>query len=147
MRLFLFVPTFLSFKFLTKLYYYYSYVCPFLLHHFCCSHARGILCGIHTPCMGSPLPAGYTRWSLEFRGEIVVISEALLFRSTDWIDQQNNNNHSVLTSYLNPSCIGYVVISLNKVHIHKYFISIAKYRYNAKNECLIIYAYQLRGFL
>ena len=60
------------------LYYYYACVCLFLLLHPCCSHARGILCEIHTPCMGFSLAACYTRWSLTFRGEIVVMAEALL---------------------------------------------------------------------
>ena len=27
------------------------------------SHARGILCGIHTTCMGSPFPAHHAEWS------------------------------------------------------------------------------------
>ena len=36
----------------------FSYFLP------CCSHARGILCGIHTPCMGSPFPSVHTRWYL-----------------------------------------------------------------------------------
>ena len=39
---------------------YYSRV--FLLHP-CCSHARCILCGIHTPCMGAPFPATNARCS------------------------------------------------------------------------------------
>ena len=29
-------------------------------------------------CVGSPLPAGYTRLSLVFRGEVVLMAEALL---------------------------------------------------------------------
>ena len=43
-----------------------SCVCFFLLFHPCCSHARGILCGIHTLCMGSPFPAVHARLSLIF---------------------------------------------------------------------------------
>ena len=51
--------------------YYYSRVCPYLLLRPCCSHARSMLCGIHTPCMGSPFPAVHARWSRVFRGETV----------------------------------------------------------------------------
>ena len=29
----------------------------------CCSHAQGVLCGLHTSCMGSPFPIYYTKWS------------------------------------------------------------------------------------
>ena len=47
-------------------YYYVSYVCSFLLFHPCCSHARGILCGIHTSCMGSPLSVVHAKWCLAF---------------------------------------------------------------------------------
>ena len=49
-----FLPDFLKFS-------HYFCVCFFLLLHPCCSHTRGILCGIHTSCMGSPFHA---EWSL-----------------------------------------------------------------------------------
>ena len=53
LRRFLFVPTFLSSRFIaTPL--HYSCVCFFLLLHLRCFHARGILCEIHTLCIGSP---------------------------------------------------------------------------------------------
>ena len=42
--------------------YYYSCVCFFLLLHSCCSHARGILRGIHTLCMGSLFPIVHAKW-------------------------------------------------------------------------------------
>ena len=48
------------------LFYYYSCVCFFLLYTYC-SHARGILCGMHTPCIWSPFPTVYAKWSLVFR--------------------------------------------------------------------------------
>ena len=44
----------------------HSGVCFFLMLHPCCSNARGILCGIHTPCMRSPFPAVHAKWSLVF---------------------------------------------------------------------------------
>ena len=49
---------------------YYSLAllfCFFLLLHPCCSHAQCILCGIHTPCIGSPFPAVHAKWSLVFQ--------------------------------------------------------------------------------
>ena len=49
---FLFVPTFLSSMFHTAI--TTIVVCFSLLFHTCFSHAWGILCGIHTSCMGSP---------------------------------------------------------------------------------------------
>ena len=51
------------------LFNYYSCVCFFLLFHPCCSHARGILCGIHTSCMGSALPIVYAEWIMLCRVE------------------------------------------------------------------------------
>ena len=35
--------------------------------HPCCSYALGILCGIHTPCMGSPFPVVRAKWFFVFR--------------------------------------------------------------------------------
>ena len=52
--LFHFVPTFLSSRFLTTL-LLYSCVYFFLFVNLYCSYAQGILCEIHTSCMGSPL--------------------------------------------------------------------------------------------
>ena len=48
------------------LFRYYSCVCFFLLLHPCCFHARSILCRIHTPCMGAPVPAVHAKWSRVF---------------------------------------------------------------------------------
>ena len=45
---------------------YYSGVYFFFLFHTCCSHARGILCGIHTSFMGSSFLIGHAKWSLIF---------------------------------------------------------------------------------
>ena len=42
------------------------FILLFLLFRPCCSRARGILCGIHTPCMGSPFPAVHAEQSLVF---------------------------------------------------------------------------------
>ena len=67
--LFLFAPAILSSRFLITI---------TLVSASCFSHAPGILCEIHTSCMESPLPVGYTRWALIFRDEIVVMAEALL---------------------------------------------------------------------
>ena len=53
-----FLPYFLLFS------CHYYRVRFFLLLHPLCSHARGILCRIHTPCMGSPFHAVHTKWSL-----------------------------------------------------------------------------------
>ena len=55
---------------------YYSWV-YFLLLHFCCFHARSILCGIHTSCMGSWFPAVHTRWSLVFLSELTSMAESV----------------------------------------------------------------------
>ena len=63
--LFSFVPTFI-FSYFILLYYYDSCVCFFLLIHNYCSHALGILCGIHTSCIWSPFPVVHGRWSLIF---------------------------------------------------------------------------------
>ena len=71
------------------LFNYYSCVCFFLFLHSRRFHARDILCGIHTPCTGSPLPASYTRWSLVFRGEIILMAEALL--PIDRLGRSQNN--------------------------------------------------------
>ena len=46
---------------------YYSCVCFFLLLHPNCSHARGILCGIHTSCMWSLFPTAHAKWYVVFR--------------------------------------------------------------------------------
>ena len=65
------------------LYCYYSRICFFLIcyyssiwfFHFLylyCSRARGIQCGIHTPCMRAPVPAVRARCSPVFRGEMVL---------------------------------------------------------------------------
>ena len=35
----------------------HSCVCSYLILHLCCSHARGIQCGIHSSCMASLFPA------------------------------------------------------------------------------------------
>ena len=52
----------------------------------CCSHAQGILCEIHTECMGSLSPAVHARWSLVFRGELALIAGSIAN------DHLNNNN-------------------------------------------------------
>ena len=57
----LIVPTFLTY--IVVLFFCYSCVCFFLLSHSCCSHARGTLCGMHTPCMGSLFPIVHAEWS------------------------------------------------------------------------------------
>ena len=70
------------FTYFVQLFCHYSDMWFFFLSDPCCSHALGILCGIHTYGIGSLLLAFRTRWSLAFRGEIVFITEALLL-STD----------------------------------------------------------------
>ena len=55
-----FLPDFLL------LYCYYACICSYFLLHPCLSHARGILCGIHTSCMRSPVSTVHTRCSLVF---------------------------------------------------------------------------------
>ena len=56
------VPTFLSSRFLTTLLRLF-----FCLLHLCYSHVRGILCGMHTSCMGSLFPIVHAKLSLVFR--------------------------------------------------------------------------------
>ena len=65
--LFLFVPAFLSSRFFATL--LLLLLCLFLplVSHPCCCHARGILCGMHTSCMGSPYPIFHAKWPLVIR--------------------------------------------------------------------------------
>ena len=41
-----------------------------------CSHARGILCWIHTSCTGSPFPSVHTRCSLVFSARCYLVHRA-----------------------------------------------------------------------
>ena len=68
------------------LFCYYSCVCFLLLLHPRCSHARGILCGIHTSCMGSAFAASHTTRCLVFRGEIAYRTCASLCFSVVSVD-------------------------------------------------------------
>ena len=93
------MATFLSSCFLTDflllsciILVYYSRVCFFLLLHPGCSHVRGILCGIHTPCMGSLFPIVCAELSL-----IVFLSFWIML--SRWVrtalNSYNNNNNSL----------------------------------------------------
>ena len=67
---FLIVPTFLSSIFHTTL-FFIILVSVFFLLHPCCFRAQGILCGIHTSCMGAPVPIVHAKWSFASRFSVL----------------------------------------------------------------------------
>ena len=72
---------------------YYSCVCFILLFHSCCSHARGILCGILTSCMGSPFPIVNAEWSHVFWSFRIMLCRV----EKDCFKLTNNNNIYIFT--------------------------------------------------
>ena len=87
--LFFLVPTFLSCRPLAAI--FLSCICFFLLLHPFCSHARGILCGIHTTYVGSPFPIVYAKWSLVLRSvnnsysHKTALSPVLIKKKSCWL--------------------------------------------------------------
>ena len=92
------------------------FVCSFLLFHPWCSHARGILCRIHTSCMGSPFPIVHTKLSLLFRS-LAPSSQPL---STALSLLYNNNNNACV--YVCVCIYIYIYIYVN-IHLYTHTYS------------------------
>ena len=67
------------------------------MFHPCCSHARGILCEIHTSCMGVPFPTVYAKWSTVFQS----------FPTSPRLYYNNNNNNNINISVLQVASVFY----------------------------------------
>ena len=72
--------------------------------------ARGILCGIHTSCIGSPFPTVLTKWSLVFRS-FATFSLRLKTALILVYDTNNKNMKHILCHVHHIDSVTYLLLS------------------------------------